>query len=291
MTAIRNTARGVGDTRVPDPVVAAAVAAASGGRPPRALSARSVVASTLLGAVPPELPVRTIVQCGALFGIGPGAVRTAVSRMLADGSLTTDPDRPVYRVGGALSARHARQSEGRAPVLLSWDATWTQAVVNPGARTAGQRAALRTAARQLRLAELREGVWLRPANLGPGRHRDASAVVAGQCTVFTATPDTDPVRLAGSLWDLGRWASVAMLLADAVDHHHARLDAGNPGSLADGFVLSAAVLRHLVADPLLPDELTGTDWPGPGLRAVYDAYDTTYKLAWRDWFRTQSASR
>jgi phenylacetic acid degradation operon negative regulatory protein len=288
VTAIRNTSSGTGDTRVVDPVVVAAVAAVSGGRPPRALSARSVVASTLLGAVPPELPVRTIVRCGALFGIGPGAVRTAVSRMLADGSLTTDPQRPVYRVGGTLAARHARQSEGRSPVLLAWDATWTQVVVNPGARSADQRAALRTAARQLRLAELREGVWLRPANLQPDRYRDADAVVASQCTVFRATPDTDPVRLAASLWDLDRWAAVTRVLVDAVVHHHRVLDAGDPGGLADGFVLSAAVLRHLVADPLLPDELVGDDWPGPGLREVYDAYDATYKLAWRDWFRSQA---
>ncbi len=35
-----------------------------------------------------------------------------------------------------------------------------------------------------------------------------------------------------------------------------------PDDLAPGFVLSAAVLRHLQADPLLPAELLPDGWPG-----------------------------
>jgi phenylacetic acid degradation operon negative regulatory protein len=52
-------------------------------------------------------------------------------------------------------------------------------------------------------------------------------------------------------------------------------------------VLSAAVLRHLLADPVLPDELLPADWPGLALRREYDPYDVAFKDAWRAWFRAQ----
>ena len=259
---------------------------------PRPLSARSVVASTLLGADPAELPVRTIVRCGGLFGIGEGAVRTAVSRMVADGSLVLDADRRTYRVGGRLAARLARQGEGRSTEGWSapWDGTWDQAVVVDGARSAPARAALRAAARTLRLGQLREGVWLRPANLDPGRHPGATQVVADQTMALVARP-AEPVALAATLWDLSGWARTARLLEGLLVRYLDVLEDGDdPAALADGFLLSASVLRHLVADPLLPAELTGASWPGESLRAVYDAYDRRYKARWRDWFREQAGA-
>lgn len=274
-------------TSIRDTLAAEAAAVA-----PRPLSARSVVASTLLGAEPPELPVRTIVRCGELFGIGEGAIRTAVSRMVADGSLLLDVDRRTYRVGGRLAARLARQGEGRDIERWSaaWDGTWEQAVVTDGARSAPARAALRVAATTLRLGQLREGVWLRPANLDPRRHPEAGAVLAAQTMALVARPE-DPRVLALTLWDMSGWAATARTLERLLVGHAERLDEGDdPVALADGFLLSAAVLRHLVADPLLPAELTGNDWPGEPLRAVYDVYDRRYKARWRDWFREQAAA-
>ena len=53
----------------------------------RPLSARSLVLSTLLGSHPPRLPGPALVAVGALFDLGPGTMRTAVSRMVADGEL------------------------------------------------------------------------------------------------------------------------------------------------------------------------------------------------------------
>jgi phenylacetic acid degradation operon negative regulatory protein len=49
----------------------------------RPLSARSIVASTLLGCHPPELPTRALVQMGTLYGIPEGTLRVALSRMLS----------------------------------------------------------------------------------------------------------------------------------------------------------------------------------------------------------------
>ena len=35
------------------------------------------------------------------------------------------------------------------------------------------------------------------------------------------------------------------------------------------FVAAAAIVRHLLTDPVLPDELLPDEWPGAALRASY----------------------
>jgi phenylacetic acid degradation operon negative regulatory protein len=65
-----------------------------------------------------------------------------------------------------------------------------------------------------------------------------------------------------------------------------RLAADGVDVLAPTFVLSADVLRHLQADPLLPRELLPDGWPGEALRKAYDAFDAEFRRVWRDWYRT-----
>jgi phenylacetic acid degradation operon negative regulatory protein len=38
------------------------------------------------------------------------------------------------------------------------------------------------------------------------------------------------------------------------------------------FVTAAAMVRHLLTDPVLPDELLPTQWPGLRLRAAYNDF-------------------
>jgi phenylacetic acid degradation operon negative regulatory protein len=239
------------------------------------LTARSVVASTLLGTHPPELPVRALVRSAALFGISEGTTRVAISRMLAAGELEATDGR--YRLTGHLLERQARQERSRSPQLRPWNGQWCTAVVTAGGRTPGERAALRSAMAATRMAELREGVWLRPDNLDVPRHP--------HCEWFASRPEGDPGALAGRLWDLDAWASRAEELRRAMAGGEAALRAGEPDALAPGFVLSAAVLRHFQADPLLPQELLPPGWPGEALRREYAVYDAAFREVWRQWVR------
>jgi phenylacetic acid degradation operon negative regulatory protein len=241
----------------------------------RPLTARSVVASTLLGVRPSVLPARSLVASAGLFGIAEGTVRTAMSRMVAAGELTLDDGR--YALAGRFLSRRQRQDESRSGQTRPWVGDWELAVVEGERRLASDRSALRRAMRDLRQAELREGVWLRPANLHPGRLPEARAVVATQCLAFTGRHE-NPAALAARLWDLDGWAAAARRLEAELTALGPRLD--HPDQLAAGFVLSAAVLRHLQADPLLPPELLPPDWPGPSLRQGYETYDATFKSAW-----------
>lgn len=239
------------------------------------------MASTLLGTRPPRLHVSRLVRAGALFGLGEAAVRTALSRMVAAGEATrTDDGR--YELTGALVERQRRQDASRAATTLGWSGTWRQAVVAPGARSASARAALRRSMARLRMGELRDGVWLRPDNLPVDRRSADLAGVAPFTRWFTVHPDDD-ADLAAGLWDLDGWSDRAGQLRRSMAALMGRIDTGDTDALADGFVVSAAVLRHLNADPLLPRELLGRRWPGDALRSDYERYDAAYRAGLGGW--------
>jgi phenylacetic acid degradation operon negative regulatory protein len=247
------------------------------------LSARSIVASTLLGIEPPELPAQLLVRSGELFGVAEGATRVAISRMVAARELVAEGGR--YRLAGHLLERQARQAASRAGAPRGWDRTWELALVRDGRRDAASRASLRDALRALRLAELREGVWLRPANLAPDRVPDAMAVVDAQCVRWRDARPHDTALAASTLWDLEGWARDADELRAEIALLLPSIERGEVDDVGPGFMASAAVLRHLQHDPLLPAELLPASWPGAALRADYERYDAAFKNAWAAWFR------
>ena len=253
----------------------------NGRHPP--LTARSVVASTLLGMRPPRLPGRILVRSGELFGIAEGTTRVALSRMVSSGELVP-ADGGDYELSGHLLERQARQDESRAARTRPWDGAWEMAVVERGQRSPADREALRRSGRALRLAELREGVWMRPANLDPARSPADRDVLESQCRTFAAEPRDDAAALVAALWDVDGWATEAHDLRSEMEGLVDALERGDREALAPGFVVSAAVLRHFQADPLLPDELLPDGWPGPALRAEFERYDVAFRQVWRAWY-------
>ena len=252
-----------------------------GADPGPALTARSVLASALLGEDPPELPVSHLVHLAGLFGINPNRARVALSRMVASGEAVTD-GAGRYRLAGRLLERRGRQEDSRIGATRPWSGGWRLVVVTTTGSSAEQRATRRRRLILARLAEQREGFWLRPDNLDlrPDPTDDPDLAV------FTGAPDSDPVALVARLWDLDGWATRAENLRQRLEDDPTR----GPDDLAPGFTLSAAVLRHLQSDPLLPTELLPDRWPGPALRDAYGAWDRHYRDVLRAWGRsTRSA--
>lgn len=243
----------------------------------RRLTARSVILSVLLGSEPPRLPTSLLVRTTALFGISDGTTRTALSRLVSSGELRAVDGRHEI-ASPPLLARQARQTLSRVGDVGRWDGSWHQIVVGSAARPADERAALRSTLLSARFGELRDGVWLRPANLGT-RPDPGPADVQW----FRTVPEA-PGELAARLWDLPTWADRARSLVGRLEHLEGPLRRGDRSELARGFVVSAAVLRHLQADPLLPSDLLPPGWPGLALRDAYDRFDRAYRDLLRAWF-------
>jgi phenylacetic acid degradation operon negative regulatory protein len=239
----------------------------------RRLTARSVLASTLLGAEPPELPVAHLVELASLFGINANRARVALSRMVASGEVTTD-GAGRYRLSGHLLDRQRRQTASRSGRTRQWRGDWLVVVITTSGSTAEVRKHRRRALTFARLAELRDGVWLRPDNLDV----ELPAGLGPDTTRLSGRPD-DPDEVVKRLWPTTAWAERAEHLCGQLAAHPPRdwID------LEPGFVLSASVLRHFQADPLLPPELLPADWPGTRLRAVYDQWDARYRQVLSDW--------
>lgn len=231
----------------------------------RPFNARSLVLSILLGLDPPVLPVRSLVAVGELFGIAPGTMRTALSRMVAAGDLSVGDD--GYRLVGRLLERKAAQDIGRRPAPGSWDGAWWVAVVTASRRSIAERRAFRTHMANVRMGELRPDTWMRPANLDGPLGDGSLAVVRGELS------GEDPVELAGRLWPLPSLADTATRLTARLGEATPVLGDARPEVLPATIALAAEVVRFLRAEPLLPAELTPDPWPPDELRARYRAFD------------------
>ena len=243
----------------------------------RPLSARSVLATALLGADQPHLTVGELVAMASLFGISDGAARTCLWRMVSNGELTSDDG--TYALAGGLLERRQRVDEASRiddDAAPQWDGTWELAVVSLDRRSAADRLALRKAATALHLAELREGVWIRPDNLDRDRLPTLRAVLDRQCVHFhNAATDVDPETVR-SLFNLDDWAADARRLTRAV-HDEVDAEAVDASDFAYQFALSVAVVRHLQLDPLLPADFIPREWPGQDLRSAYRRFDEVFK--------------
>ncbi|WP_260938140.1 PaaX family transcriptional regulator C-terminal domain-containing protein [Mycolicibacterium llatzerense] len=220
------------------------------------MTARSVVLSVLLGAHPAWASAAELVRLTSDFDIKEQTLRVALTRMVSAGDLVRSAD--GYRLADRLLARQRRQDAAIDPKTRPWHGDWVTVVITTVGADARTRADLRNDLLQNRFAELREGVWLRPANLAG----DLPEEVTANARVLTSRDD-DPAGLAAVLWDLPAWITTARQLLDEI---------GSAPDVPGRFVAAAAIVRHLLADPVLPAELLPDDWPGTQLRQAYSDF-------------------
>lgn len=180
-------------------------------------------------------------------------MRVALTRMVANGDLVRSPD--GYRLSERLLARRLKQDEALRPPTRVWRGAWLMVVITSVGINPRTRADMRRTLYDNRLAELREGVWIRPDNFKLELPTD----LEGHARILY-TYDNAPAELAGMLWDLPGWAQIGRELLD---------DMAKAREPLEQFVAAAAIMRHLMTDPVLPDNLLPARWPGDELRTAY----------------------
>lgn len=218
-------------------------------------------------------PVASLVRLLAPLDIAAPAVRTAVSRMVAQGWLR--PERltqgPGYRLTpraeDRLSAAAARVYRTDSP---PWDGRWHVLVLDHIADRA-RRERVRSALGYLGYARLRDPTWISPR---PSRELaallDAEGITAHQ---FDAALVGDDALLAADAWDLDALAAAYRDWQRQASALLARLP--RQPSDAAAFVTRTRLVhewrKFLFTDPGLPREVLPADWPGDAAAAQFDA--------------------
>ncbi|WP_215908805.1 hypothetical protein [Phreatobacter stygius] len=252
------------------------------------LSARAVILDLLSTDRAATYSVADLIRAGAVFGIGPAGVRTAITRLKADQRLRQEA-RGLYAIGPeGEPLQHRILGWRTVPARRrEWNGEWLIALAGP--RERADRTVWRRTMRALELegfVEAETNLWVRPDNLDEGaagvRDRLGELDHAPSLLVVAASGlDTVRRRRFGLLWDGKAIAVGHRRLSLALDRSRVRLDGAElQVAAAETLTLGRQAVRRIVRDPLLPDEFCSPD-ALTGLIAAMDLYDQFGKAVWR----------
>ncbi|MBO9523571.1 MAG: PaaX family transcriptional regulator [Nocardioidaceae bacterium] len=216
-------------------------------------------------------PVAGLIRMLEPLGISGPAVRTAVSRMVAQGWLEPEDGGAVYR---ATERARVRLDEAGARIYRTgtenWDGCWHLRILDPIADR-GRRERVRTQLRFHGLAPVNESTWVTP------RHSaEADRLLAEEQVAAVALSSTDagpPQRLLAAYDVDALAAAYDDWRNDAVRR---TADAPARGDDRTAFVVRSELVHSwrmfLFRDPGLPTALLPADWPGYTAAAFFDEH-------------------
>jgi phenylacetic acid degradation operon negative regulatory protein len=218
-------------------------------------------------------PVSALIRMLQPLGITPAAVRTAVSRMVAQDWLT-----PLDEEGGpgyAVTPRARERLDGAAARIYRtaarpWDRTWHLRVL-PAVPDRARRERIRRQLRFLGLAPLGDDTWISP---WPAAEADRLLAEEGLVAVALTSVDAGPVDALLAAYDLD-----ALGAAYDTWHREARAVVARAPADADdrtAFEVRSQLLHSwrlfLFRDPGLPADLLTPQWPGLAAAQYFDEH-------------------
>ena len=249
--------------------------------------ARSLILDLLSTLRRGTMPVLALLEAGALFGIAENSVRVALTRLTAGGVVERDR-RGRYRLspGSSPIARRATSWRDLERGLRRWNGGWVGVLETAGG--SGRRAERGRRERGLRLlgfAALAPGLCVRPDNLSGGVHAIRRELCElglrpGDLVLGLRNLEPELDARARGLWD-GRSIRAAHRDALARIEKSARALAALPPerAMVESFLIGGGVLRQLILDPRLPDEIVAGGERRALLEAMRD-YDRLGRRAW-----------
>ncbi|WP_245836763.1 hypothetical protein [Sphingopyxis indica] len=256
------------------------------------MSARMLILDLLDTGDPPSFSAAELVRAGAAFGIEAPGIRTALTRLKAEGRVRTLA-RGRYTIGARAEPLKARILGWRTRLdsRREWDGRWLLAFAGPQERA--DRTAWRRTLRALELegfAEAEVNLWVRPNNLDGGapglRDRLALLDAARSLLVVEAGGlDRDREDRFRRLWDGAGLSAAHEQLGTMLERSAGRIDTMPiEAAAAETLTLRRQAIRSIMRDPLLPEALCATGSLAR-LIAAMTGYDRIGKTVWRDYLR------
>jgi phenylacetic acid degradation operon negative regulatory protein len=216
-----------------------------------------------------QAPVAALVQLLAPVGVAAPAVRTAISRMVRQGWLTSValPAGPGYRLTPPavrrLDAAAARIYRTRNP---DWSGAWDLLVIEP-IRPRPTRERVRSGLTFLGYAPISDSTWI-----GPVPSAEVATLLDPEELRFSrfAAADDDPATIAARAWDLGALAASYQQWLDFADKLLATPPTDDEQAFAVRFELVHEWRKFLFSDPGLPAVLLPPDWAGHRAARFFD---------------------
>ena len=195
--------------------------------------------------------------------IDAGVVRTAMSRLAADGWLERNKigRNSFYRL--AKKGRHtfaAATTHIYDPPPSDWTGRFELLLIGNG----GDRDAAREALKNAGFGSPLPGVWVAPSGV------PIPEEAAGAIRLEVSAEDDSGRRLLSESWPLQRTADAYQKFMKTFEPLRGWLGSERPMSDADAFTARILLIHHyrrvVLRDPLLPGALLPTDWPGRAAR-------------------------
>jgi len=218
-------------------------------------------------------PVAALIRILEPLGIRPPAVRTAISRMSAQGWLEPVDLSPGQVPGYRLTDRARLRLEEAATRIYrtasgDWDGRWHVRVLAPVADRS-RRERIRNQLRFLGMAPVSDSTWI-----SPHASAEVDQLLRDEhlAAISLTTTDAEPVPLLLEAFDLESLAGAyAGWLAEAAELV-SRPGAGD----REAFVIRSELVhswrKFLFTDPGLPAPLLPPDWPGRRAAAFFDQH-------------------
>src|SRR5258706_1372943 len=243
-----------------------------------------------------SLPVRALVEAGALFALQENGMRVALARLVARGLVERDgPGRYRLAAGAQPISRRVGGWTSADQRGVRWDGAWV-GVLTQG-RANGARASRRGDARALAFlgfARLAPGLWIRPDNLRGGVDGTREAL-----RELGLDPHVSVLRLseldpktetrARRLWDAESLVAAQRQAREALERSAAKLARlSPPAAMVETFLVGCRAIRPLAPDPCLPEAIA-PERERRALVAAMREYDRAGRACWRDFMRAHDA--
>ena len=207
----------------------------------------------------------TLLEFFRYLDIDSGVVRTAMSRLAADGWLERNK---VGRKSFYRLARQGRQTFDTAtrhiydPPPSDWTGRFELLLIGNGEDRDASRDALKNAG----FGSPLPGVWVAPSGV-PVPDEAARAI-----RLEVSAEDDSGRRLLSESWPLDRTADAYQKFMKTFEPLHGWIGRGAPLTDAEAFTARILLIHHyrrvVLRDPLLPSALLPGDWPGRAARKL-----------------------